>query len=495
MDKIICPVTLTGDHISPERIMCGYAGNYGIYRLQLSPGEGWEGLDVRVTWETAGEPVVTWPDAEGFVDVPPEATADSTRGCRVATVVGLADGVKRISASLLYSVRRGGAVDGKDPAVPTPDVAEMLLKEMDAKLDVPTGEGQTGDVPVMQADGSTKWGKTGLDVSGAKVGQTVEITAVDAEGKPTAWKAVEYMAKASPTGTGAFSMGRKAGSTVGTNSHAEGSSTEASGEASHAEGRGTTASGTYSHAEGRGTIAIGKYSHAEGTYTFANGDYSHTEGTYTSADGEGSHAEGIYACASGSASHAEGYHTVASGNYSHTEGSYYKSDSTPLKQRTVVAQYYPVIGNSNLYVSHTTAKGVNAHAEGAQTLAFGDNSHSEGIQTNALGANSHAEGNFSFAVGETSHAEGNSTLASSDSQHVQGKYNIKDADGKYAHIVGNGSSSSARSNAHTLDWSGNAWYAGTVEGTAMIVKSSTEGSTKRFKITVDDSGTISATEV
>jgi hypothetical protein len=37
--------------------------------------------------------------------------------------------------------------------------------------------------------------------------------------------------------------------------------------------------------------------------------------------------------------------------------------------------------------------------------------------------------------------------------------------------------------------------AGTVEGKAMIVKSSTEGSTKRFKITVDDSGTISATEV
>ena len=30
---------------------------------------------------------------------------------------------------------------------------------------------------------------------------------------------------------------------------------------------------------------------------------------------------------------------------------------------------------------------------------------------------------------------------------------------------------------------------------AMIVKSSTEGSTKRFKITVDDSGTISSTEI
>lgn len=108
---------------------------------------------------------------------------------------------------------------------------------------------------------------------------------------------------------------------------------------------------------------------------------------------------------------------------------------------------------------------------------------------------SHVEGEGTTASADHSHAEGSGTLASSANQHVQGKYNIEDADGKYAHIVGNGSSSSARSNAHTLDWSGNAWYAGTVEGTAMIVKSSTEGSTKRFKITVDDSGTISATEV
>ena len=125
----------------------------------------------------------------------------------------------------------------------------------------------------------------------------------------------------------------------------------------------------------------------------------------------------------------------------------------------------------------------------------GTNSHAEGDSVEASGTCSHAEGSGTTASGAASHAEVLSTLASSANQHVQGRYNIEDADGKYAHIVGNGSSSSARSNAHTLDWSGNAWYAGTVEGTAVIVKSSTEGSTKRFKITVDDSGTISATEV
>lgn len=66
---------------------------------------------------------------------------------------------------------------------------------------------------------------------------------------------------------------------------------------------------------------------------------------------------------------------------------------------------------------------------------------------------------------------------------------------KYVHIVGNGTNAKTRSNAHTLDWDGNAWYAGTVEGTAMIIKSSTEGSEKKFKITVDDSGVLSAVEV
>ena len=40
--------------------------------------------------------------------------------------------------------------------------------------------------------------------------------------------------------------------------------------------------------------------------------------------------------------------------------------------------------------------------------------------------------------------------------------NIKDTDKTYAHIVGNGTSESARSNAYTLDWQGNGTFAGTV---------------------------------
>ena len=143
----------------------------------------------------------------------------------------------------------------------------------------------------------------------------------------------------------------------------------------------------------------------------------------------------------------------------------------------------------------TTASGYCSYAEGWKTTASGENSHAEGWKTTASGEKSHAEGYNTIASGDHSHAEGCGTKASSTDQHVQGKYNVEDSSDTYAHIVGNGTANNARSNAHTLDWSGNAWYAGTVEGKALILPSSTTDSTKKFKITVDDSGTITATEV
>lgn len=69
---------------------------------------------------------------------------------------------------------------------------------------------------------------------------------------------------------------------------------------------------------------------------------------------------------------------------------------------------------------------------------------------------------YNKASGEYSHAEGYNTIASSNNQHVQGKYNIEDTTETYAHIVGNGNADDNRSNAHTVDWNGNAWYAGDI---------------------------------
>lgn len=115
----------------------------------------------------------------------------------------------------------------------------------------------------------------------------------------------------------------------------------------------------------------------------------------------------------------------------------------------------------------------------------------EGIGTIASGIASHSEGDSTTASGDVSHAEGSYVIANHKSQHVQGEYNIaddstatEDERGNYAHIVGNGTSIDARSNAHTLDWSGNAWFAGDVYVGSTSGTNKDEGSKKL--ITADE---------
>lgn len=143
-----------------------------------------------------------------------------------------------------------------------------------------------------------------------------------------------------------------------------------------------------------------------GDTTITSIDCSHAEGKWSLAFGQASHAEGNSTKAIGKASHAEGWDTTASGHQAHAEG------------------------------SNTIASGTDAHAEGGNTIASGLDSHAEGIGTIASGTN----------------------------QHVQGKFNIEDT--SMLHIVGNGDYDShyeiVRSNAHTIDWHGNAWFAGDV---------------------------------
>lgn len=118
---------------------------------------------------------------------------------------------------------------------------------------------------------------------------------------------------------------------------------------------------------------------------------------------------------------------------------------------------------------NSVALGGNVEASGTDSVALGANTkanayaaHAEGESSIASGSGSHAEGGGSEAKGAASHAEGLDTIAGSDAQHVQGKYNVEDEDERYAHIIGNGSSITNRSNAHTVDWHGNAWYSGDV---------------------------------
>ena len=82
------------------------------------------------------------------------------------------------------------------------------------------------------------------------------------------------------------------------------------------------------------------------------------------------------------------------------------------------------------------------------------------INNEAKGLYSHAQGRETEAEGDYSHTEGLGTVALGEAQHVQGKYNEPNED--YAHILGGGSDESDRRNIHTVDWDGNAWFAGSM---------------------------------
>lgn len=225
------------------------------------------------------------------------------------------------------------------------------------------------------------------------------------------------------------------------------------------------ADGVAAHSEGIGTIAIGQAQHVQGKYNLENGQYAHIvgngvneenrsnahtldwdgnawyKGTLTADKGLKSYvvAGQKQGTTLGANATAEGINTTATGTRSHAEG------------------------------NATSATGANSHAEGSNTIAEGNHSHAEGYGAKAKGSYTHAEGANTVANGDAAHAEGAYTIAAKTAQHVQGRYNREDTEtdpnntnlGKYAHIVGNGTATK-RSNAHTLDWSGNAWFAGDV---------------------------------
>lgn len=257
---------------------------------------------------------------------------------------------------------------------------------------------------------------------------------------------------------------------VGENSTSLGKIYKATGENSVAEGYLTSASGNYSHAEGQQTIASGNYSHAEGssqsirtatlTVAYENETYTYTLNTDCEA-----------------------------GNYFILNNTIYTIASTlgtkPPVTITISPTDFKTIGNHSVQLVNTfnqlTASGKSSHAEGHCSTASGAYSHTEGSWSTASGESAHAEGAFTTASGDFSHAEGDYTIASGDfshaegrgtqtyggAQHVEGTYNIIDTQSlsptgnNYVHIVGNGNNAT-KSNAHTLDWSGNAWFAGDV---------------------------------
>lgn len=177
---------------------------------------------------------------------------------------------------------------------------------------------------------------------------------------------------------------------------------------------------------GEGSFAVGDGAEASGERSFAHGTGAVASG-YGSVALCGSKATNWYAFAHGGA--------VASGSGSVAFGTNAKAT-----------------GNESFAVHGAQADGYSSFAVTPGAEASGDYSH-------AIGCNAVAKGPYSGAYGYFTTAYGRST-------HVFGEFNARfgvpssKERGDYTLIVGNGTSDTARSNAHTLDWKGTGWFAG-----------------------------------
>ena len=170
--------------------------------------------------------------------------------------------------------------------------------------------------------------------------------------------------------------------------------------------------------------------------------YAFAEGRNTTASAQNAHAEGLNTKAQAQSSHAEGNGTTAAALYSHAEG----------------------------YATQTYSGADSSHVEGQETLAYGIGSHAEGI----------------------------GTVSKFNGQHAEGQYNVIDTGGsgfrgQYVHIVGLGTTNLNRKNGHTIDWSGNGWFAGNVSaGTVQTPATPTNANDLTTKAYVD--GIVGAIE-
>lgn len=239
-------------------------------------------------------------------------------------------------------------------------------------------------------------------------------------------------------------------------------------------GGGSVTAGTDIKVE-NGVVSVNTTGTATGLNSFVIG------GNGNEASGDQSFAGGLKAKAKGEESFAIGNVLVAGGRYSEAHG--YKQYSV---SKADLDENGTLDGNANGYITKdikvkwsdvkADAESINgsyqagegAATYGAKHVVFGARSEAHGNTNLVTGRDSVAHNSNNEVYGNYAHAEGRGNQCWGNAQSVLGKYcDPKREEGvgdnsPYLEIVGNGSSTSSRSNARTLDKQGNERLAGKV---------------------------------
>ena len=250
-------------------------------------------------------------------------------------------------------------------------------------------------------------------------------------------------------GIGSFAFGYVGRDTLGPTGHvtkALGNYSFAFGLGSQALDEGAIAFGAEDSAKGRYSVAIGYKNVADSWYATALGYQTRAYWASTSM-GYKTNASGMYSTALGFMSNATDESAMAFG---------YQCDAT---NRFTIAMGVQAKASSDFSTSigmQTNATGDNALAMGYMTNATAGFATALGAVNTASGDASTVFGGFNTASGDVSTAMGWNTTAQSMASTVLGRFNVISGtknswiDTEPLFILGNGSSTSARSNAITV---------------------------------------------
>lgn len=225
--------------------------------------------------------------------------------------------------------------------------------------------------------------------------------------------------------------------------------------------------------------------------------------------GAGGAGEGSFICGRAAAALTTGRGSVNGGRECEVSGDY---STTFGRDNKVLSDESFANGYNN------TVKAYCSTAEGSDNIVGGRYSHVEGEYNESQFDYQHIEGQYAekYDVENVPEYDSSKTyypgdmVSYSNFDYIDLYYCLKECTDvtpwyyssdnywtKYnplVHVVGWGDNYNSK-NIHTIDSLGNAMYTGDVTAKSMIIQSSTPDSTKKFKITVNDSGEITATEV
>ena len=201
--------------------------------------------------------------------------------------------------------------------------------------------------------------------------------------------------------------------------------------------------------------------------------------------------------ASGFSSYAEGDQTIASGDYSHAAGintQAFAENEYIIGRHNIPAEYKPVLVRTASTMKNKKTPIVYAYSYTYDpiTCKFTFDSPITGVWSdirNKIAYFTTDTINVEYSIIDYKPTEAYTVSSLSDYYTYNYKSYVIKPDPKHSFVIGNGTYS-ARSNAHTLDWEGNAWYSGDVYVGSTSGTNRDEGSKKL--LTEDDLANFSS---